>query len=148
MPAGDGLSVAYGIAANRNGTAGSTGETTGSWARDLLRGLMSMAALGPAQAAQPQGFNALAETLRSGMESAENSLSEEMGALGAVEKQLGSAKTRHQNISDTLRSQLADITDVDLATTLTRLQATRNSLEASYRMISSMGSLSLAQFLR
>jgi len=148
VPAGDGQRVAYGIAANRNGTASSDGETTGSWARDLLRGLLSMAALGPAQAAQPVGFNALANTLRSGMESAENALSEEMGALGSVEKQLGTAKTRHQSITDTLRGQLADITDVDLATTLTRLQATRNSLEASYRMISSMGSLTLSQFLR
>ena len=148
VPAGDGMAVAYGIAANRNGTASSTGETTGSWARDLLRGLLSLAALGPAQAAQPQGFEALAGTLRAGMESAENALSEEMGALGAVEKQLATARTRHQGISDTLRSQLANITDVDLATTLTRLQATRNSLEASYRMISSMASLTLSQFLR
>ncbi len=148
VPAGDGLAIAYGISANRNGTAGSIGETTGSWARDLMRGLLSMAALGPEQAAQAEGFNALATTLRSGMESAENALSEEMGALGAVEKQLGSLKTRHQNISDTLRSQLADITDVDLASTLTKLQATRNSLEASYRMTSSMASLTLAQFLR
>ena len=148
VPAGDGLSVAYGIAANRNGTASSAGETTGSWARDLLRGLLSMAALGPDQAAQPEGFAALAGTLRGGMQSAEEALSEEMGALGAVEKQLGTARTRHQNISDTLRGQLADITDVDLASTLTRLQATRNSLEASYRMTSSMASLTLAQFLR
>lgn len=148
VPAGDGLSVAYGIAANRNGTASSTGETTGSWARDLLRGLLSMAALGPAQAAQADGFTALAGTLRAGMQSAEEALSEEMGALGSVEQQLGSARTRHQVISDTLRSQLADITDVDLASTLTRLQATRNSLEASYRMMSSMASLTLAQFLR
>lgn len=148
VPAGDGLAVAYGIAANRNGTASSAGETTGGWARDLLRGLLSMAALGPAQAAAADGFNALAGTLRAGMESAENALAEEMGALGAVEQQLGAARTRHQTISDTLRSQLADITDVDLATTLTRLQATRNSLEASYRMISSMASLTLSQFLR
>ena len=148
VPAGDGLNVAYGIAANRNGTASSSGETTGSWARDLLRGLLSMAALGPGQAAQADGFNALAGTLRSGMQSAEEALSEEMGALGSVEKQLGTAKTRHQAITDTLRSQLADITDVDLASTLTRLQATRNSLEASYRMTSSLASLTLAQFLR
>ena len=147
-PAADGLLVAYGIAANRNGTASSQGETTGSWARDLLRGLLSLAALGPAQTAQPLGFEALAGTLRAGMESAENALSEEMGALGSVEQQLGAARTRHRGIADTLRSQLSDITDVDLASTLTRLQAMRNALEASYRMTSSMGSLTLSQFLR
>lgn len=148
VPAGDGMLVAYGISANRNGTASSTGETTGSWARDLLRGLLSMAALGPAQAAAADGFNELAGTLRAGMESAENALAEEMGALGAVEQQLNAVRTRHQDVSDTLRSQLADITDVDLATTLTRLQATRTALEASYQMTSRMASLTLSQFLR
>ena len=148
VPAGDGQGIAYGIAANRNGTASSTGETTGSWSRDLLRGLLSMAALGPAQAAQEEGFGQLADTLRGGMEAAENALAEEMGALGAVEKQLSTVRTRHQNIADTLQKQLADITDVDLATTLTKLQAARNALEASYRMTSSLASLTLSQFLR
>ncbi|NCY23734.1 MAG: hypothetical protein EBX37_02410 [Alphaproteobacteria bacterium] len=148
VPAADNQLVAYGVPANRNAVAQSTGETTGSWARDLLRGLFSVAALGPAQAQFSQGFAALAETLRQGFVSAESALAEEMGALGNVARQLESAKTRHQDISDTLQKQITGITDVDMATTLTALQGTRTALEASYRVTSSMGELTLSKFLR
>ena len=148
VPAADNQLVAYGVPANRNAVAQSTGETTGSWARDLLRGLFSVAALGPAQAQFSQGFAALAETLRQGFVSAESALAEEMGALGNVARQLESAKTRHQDISDTLQKQITGITDVDMATTLTALQGTRTALEASYRVTSSLGELTLSKFLR
>ena len=49
-------STEIGLFANRNAAATSTGETTGSWARDLLRGLASIAALAPAAAASPTDF--------------------------------------------------------------------------------------------
>lgn len=148
LPAADGQLVSYGVAANRNGVAQSIGETTGSWSRDLLRGLFSLAALGPDQALQEQGFKAMAETIRQTFVSAEGALSEEMGALGNVSRQLETMRTRHRDISDTLRQQLAGITDVDLAETLTRLQATRNALEASYRVTSDLAALTLSKFLR
>ena len=67
VPAGDGSIVPYGIPANRNGAAVSSGETTGSWARDLLRGLASIAALTPAQAAaSPADFTAFAARCATG----------------------------------------------------------------------------------
>ena len=148
VPAGDGPVVAYGVVANRNALAQSSGETTGGWARDLLRGLLSLAALTPTQAAQSDGFNALAVTIRDSFASAGNALAEEQGSLGAIHRQLDAGRTRHKDISDTLTRQLASITDVDLAATLTKLQSTRDALEASYRVTSSLSSLTLSKFLR
>lgn len=147
VPAGDGLLVPYGLFANRNAAAASTGETTGSWARDLLRGLASLAALTPASAASPPDFRALAGTIRDGLRSARDAIADEAGALGQTEARLEAARERHSVLTDAMEAQLADIEEVDLAATLTRLQATRTALEASYTAIGRLGTLSLARFL-
>jgi flagellin-like hook-associated protein FlgL len=148
VPAADNHLVTYGVPANRNAVAQSRGETTGSWARDLLRGLFSVAALGPSQAQYDQGFGDLANTLRNGFASAESALSEEMGALGNVSQQLDTSKARHRDVSDTLQKQITGLTDVDMAETLTQLQATRTALESSYRITASLADLTLSKFLR
>lgn len=148
VPAGDGEVIRFGIPANRNGDAVSGGETTGGWARDLLRNLMSVAALNPAQLSAPAEFDAMVATIGRGFRSAESALAEEAGALGTVEARLETAQKRHAAVSAALRTQLAGIEEVDLADTLTRLQATRTTLEASYRAIGSLSELSLAKFLR
>jgi flagellar hook-associated protein 3 FlgL len=147
VPVGDGQSAPYGISANRNGGAASTGETTGSWARDLLRGLASIAALGPAQAASPDDFRALADTIRQGLRSAANGLADEQGALGLTGQRLQAAQDMHASITDTIKTQLSGIEDVDLATTLTRLQATRTALEASYTALGNLGTMTLVRYL-
>ncbi|MCS6892891.1 MAG: flagellin [Rhodovarius sp.] len=146
--AADGARLAYGIHANRNAMATSEGETTGAWVRDLLRGLMTLAALTPAQAAYRQGFEELATVIRAGLAAAEEGLAEERGALGAVQRQAEAERNRHRLLSDTLAKQLAQLTEVDLAETLTRLQATRQALEASYRATATLAELTLTRFLR
>lgn len=149
VPSGDGEVIGVGVFGNRNTAAGSTGETTGAWARDLLRGLMSLAALTPAQlAASPSDVDALMRHVRDGLQAAETALGEEAGALGQVQARLDGAQRRHAQVNDTLRAQLGDIQEVDLAETLTRLQSTRATLEASYRAMGSLSDLSLAKFLR
>jgi len=148
VPSGDRQLVAYGVVANRNALARSEGETTGGWSLDLRRGMFSQAALTPTQAQSEQGFGAIAENIRRIFVSAEGALAEEQGSLGAISSQLQAQRDRHGNIADSLRIQLVDITDVDLAATLTRLQSTQNALQASYRAISSIASLTLTSFLR
>lgn len=145
--AADGERVGYGLLANRNARAVSTGETTGSWARDLLRGLATLAALDPAQAQLGNDFVALVGTVREGLRSAVRALGQEAGLLGAAEARLESLRTRHADVTVALRGQLAAIEEVDMAETLVRLQGARMQLEASYRAISVLGSLSLARFL-
>ncbi|MCU0886453.1 MAG: hypothetical protein MUF65_01375 [Rubritepida sp.] len=147
-PAADGERVPYGSFADRNAVAVSTGETTGSWVRDLMRNLMSVAALDPAQLSLDPEFPDFVSGLRAGFESAETALAEDRGALGQTTARLETMQTRHRQMVDVLREQLANIEEVDLAASLERLQATKTSLEASYRALASLSELSLSRFLR
>lgn len=149
VPSGDGEIIGYGIKANGNAEAISSGETTGSWARDMMRSLMSLAALTPDQMANdPLEFDKLVTSIRDGFGSAEAALGEEAGALGHVEARMVSAQKRHAQLSTVLESQLSDIQYVDMAQTLSLLQATKTTLDASYRAIGALSDLNLANFLR
>lgn len=147
VPAADGQAVAYGIFADRNAIAVSTGETTGSWARDLMRNLMTVAALDPAQMNDLPAYTDLLAGMRDGFAAAEIALTEEAGGLGQVAARMEGTQRRHSQVVDALRIQLAQIEEVDLASTIERLQATQMSLEASYRAIGSLSGLTLARFL-
>jgi flagellin-like hook-associated protein FlgL len=147
VPAAEGERVAYGILANRNAAATSEGETTGSWARDILRGLAGLAALDPAQAQLGTDFTELVASLRDGLRSAVDALGEERGALGAVEQRLEATARRHAEVSVALTGQLAGIEEVDMAATISRLQATQTQLEASYRALAQVSGLTLTRFL-
>lgn len=147
-PAADGERVAYGFFADRNAVAVSTGDTAGSWVRDLLRNLMSVAALDPSQLPLDPEFPDFLAGLRDGFQSAETALAEDRGALGQATARLESIQRRHRDMTDVLRTQLAGVEEVDLAATLERLQATKITLEASYRAIASLSELTLARFLR
>lgn len=149
VPSADGEIIGYGIKANQNAEATSSGETTGSWARDMMRNLMSLSALTPAQmAADPAEFDKLVTTIRDGFGAAEAALGEEAGALGHVEARMEAAQKRHDQLSTVLEGQLSDIQYVDMAETLSLLQATKTTLDASYRAIGSLSDLNLANFLR
>ena len=144
---GRGPRVDYGILANRNAAATSEGETTGSWARDLLRGLATLAALDPSQTVLGTDFTDIVATARDGLRSAVDALGEERGALGATEERLGAISQRHSDVTVTLTTQLASIQEVDMADTISQLNATKTQLEASYRAIAMVQSLSLTNFL-
>ncbi len=147
VPVSEGERVAYGVSANRNAAATSEGETTGSWARDILRGLATLAALDPAQALLGAGFTDLVTTVREGMRSAVDALGEERGSLGATEQRLEATARRHSEVSVVLTGQVAAIEEVDMAATISRLQATQTQLEASYRAIAIVSGLTLTRFI-
>jgi flagellar hook-associated protein 3 FlgL len=92
---GDGQSVETGLFANRNAAASTTGSDTGSWSRDLLRGLMTLASLTPDKTAAGADFTALMGNVTDSMKSAMGGLGEEAGALGLSESRLESAKEGH-----------------------------------------------------
>ena len=149
VPSTDGEIIGYGIKANQNGEAISSGETTGSWARDLMRNLMSLAALTPAQmAANPIEFDKLVATIRDGFGAAETALGEEAGALGQVEARMEASQKRHDQLSTVMEGQISDIQYVDMADTLSLLQSVKTTLEASYSAIGSLSNLNLVNYLR
>lgn len=148
VPTADGQTIAYGISANRNAIATSTGETTGSWARDLLRGLASLAALTPASASSAQDFRDFATVIRNGLRSARDAIADEGGALGQTTGRLKAIRSTQADAQTALTKQLSGLQDVDVAATITKLQGTQTALQASYSAISQLGALSLVQFLR
>lgn len=146
--ADDGVEIPTGLFANRNAAATSSGETTGSWSRDLLRGLMTLASLTPAQANLGGDLDSLMVGVRGGLRAAAAGLAAEEGALGMSERRLEAARSRHEDLGVALRGQLADLEEVDMAATLTALQDTRTRLEASWKALSVLSGLSLANLLR
>ena len=139
--------VAYGIHANRNAAIVSTGETTGSWARDLLRGLASIAGLTPDKAQLGNDYTTFVTTVRKGLESAVDALALERGSLGLTEARLQSMASFHESVSTSLTLQLSNLEEVDMAKTITSFQTTQTQLEASYRAIAMTQQLSLTRFL-
>ncbi|MBI0534332.1 hypothetical protein D9599_01930 [Roseomonas sp. KE2513] len=146
----DGQAVAVGLFANRNATEpadpGSPGE--GGWSRDLLRGLMALASLTPDKTASGEDFDKVLGGITGALKSAMTGLGVESGALGLSEEKLEAAKTRHEELGVTLKTQLADVEEVDLASTLAAMQDTQNRLQASWKALSMLSGLSLTQFLR
>jgi flagellin-like hook-associated protein FlgL len=148
VPTADGLTQPYGISANRNAAATSTGaSTTGSWARDLLGGLAMLASMTPATAASQPDFTQLVQGVTGWLKGASTTIAEETGALGQTQAQLDSLKTNQAATVTALTIQLAGVQEVDMAATITKLQGTQTTLQASYSAISQLGSLSLVQFL-
>jgi flagellin-like hook-associated protein FlgL len=139
--------VEYGIHANRNAVIVSTGETTGSWARDLLRGLASIAGLTPDKAQLGNDYTTFITTVRNGLESSVDALALERGSLGLTETRLQSMASLHESIGASLTLQLSNLEEVDMAKTITSFQTTQTQLEASYRAIAMAQQLSLTRFL-
>lgn len=147
VPSGDGALTPVGLFANRNADAVSTGETAGSWARDLLRGLASIAALQPPSAADRTNFQDFTAIIHNGLASAANALADEQGSLGLTQARLEGVQTRHTELKDALVGQLAGIEDSDLATVISRLKSTQATLEASYSAIGEVSRLTLTRYL-
>lgn len=148
VPTGDGQRVEWGLFANRNAAATSAGETTGGWARDLMRGLASLAALTPGSTDAGDGFDALMSSLRLGLKTTTDGIAAEQGALGTVESRLETIKTKHQDLSVALETQRAGAEEVGLAETISRLQDMQTRLQASWRVLDMVSGLSLTNFLR
>jgi flagellin-like hook-associated protein FlgL len=139
--------VPYGIRANRNASVVSTGETTGSWARDLLRGLASIAGLTPEKAQLGSAYTTFVTSVRNGLQSSVDALALERGSLGTTEARLQSMASQHENVSTSLTLQLSNLEEVDMAKTISAFQTTQTQLEASYRAIAIAQQLSLTRFL-
>lgn len=144
LVAADGERVAYGVFANRD----SAGEVAGSWGRELLRSLATVAAMTQATAAQGTGWQALLQGVEASLSGAARGLATEQAALGAAEARMGAVQDRHQDLLVALRTQLGEVQEVDLATAVTRLKEVEARLEASYQATALISRLSLADFLR
>lgn len=105
---------------------------------------LSVADLTPAT---DYGFRQLAGRAAEDLQIGFDGLIEEIGELGVKMTQMRELSKRQEDFIVTLDVQLGSVEDVDMAVAVSRLTFTQTTLEASYRMMASMRSLSLTNFL-
>ncbi len=139
--------VTTGLLASANTYVASTGSyTTGSYMRDVLTGLATIASLSSGQAGD-SGFQTLLTDTGSMLQGAVTAMNQDAGVLGNQQTALTDAAT---NLSDTvgsLTTQVGSVQDVDMASTAATLSLVQTQLQASYQVIANLGSLSLVNYL-
>jgi flagellar hook-associated protein 3 FlgL len=144
---GDGQSQTIGLLASANTIAVSTGpSTTGSYMRDLMRALTTVASMKSSQASDPN-FAALVSDTQSSLTNAVTAMDTDVGALGEQQSSLTSLQTTLSDTQTALTGQLSNAQEVDMASTLSNLSLVQTQLETSYQLIANTTGLSLAKFL-
>ena len=139
--------VQYGLLASANSSATSTGTaTTGSYMRDLMRGLATIASMSSSQVNDP-AFATLVQDTRTSLNGAVTAMNTDIGVLGETQSNLSAIKTQLGDSSTALTTQVSSVQDVDMAQTLSALTQTNTQLQASYQVLATENGLSLAKFL-
>jgi flagellar hook-associated protein 3 FlgL len=144
---GEGQQVTVGIIASANSDVASTGSsTTGSYIRDILRGLATIGSLSSSQA-NTAGFQSLVTDTQTSLGDAITALNSDAGVMGNRQTQLTSTQTAIANVSTALSSQVSNAQNVDMAVTISKLTLVQTQMQASYQMIANVNSLSLTKYL-
>jgi flagellin-like hook-associated protein FlgL len=144
---GNGQSQTLGLLASANTSVASAGSsTTGSYMRDLMRALATIGSLNSTQANDPN-FAALVSDTQTSLTEAITAMSTDVGILGEQQSSLAAMKTTLGDTATALTGQLSNARDVDMATTLSNLNLVQTQLQASYQLIATASTLTLARFL-
>ncbi len=144
---GPGQASTVGLLASANGdVASSGGSTSGSYIRDILRGLATLAGLSSSQA-NTAGFADVVADTRASLQSAAGTLNADAGVMGDRQSALATQKTAWADTAASLATQLASAEQVDMAKTLSSVSALQTQLQASYQLIAAMQSLTLTKYL-
>ena len=146
---GDGLSVQTSVLADQNANAVSAGTgstSTGSYTRDILASLATVAALGTQTASDPKVVSLLSLT-QTTLSNADDALNTDIGSLGARQQTITNAQSELTSTATALTTQLGNLQDADTAEVATKLSTAQNQLQASYKIIADLEQLSLAKYL-
>jgi flagellar hook-associated protein 3 FlgL len=136
-----------GILASANADVASTGaSTTGSYTRDIMRALATLGSLSSGMV-NTAGFGQLVADTQTSLGNAITALNSDAGVMGDRQTQLTAQQSELAHTTTALQGQLSTAQDVDMATTLSRLQQVETQLQASYQLIASVASLSLTKYL-
>jgi flagellar hook-associated protein 3 FlgL len=145
---GFGVSASVGVVAGQDTFVSQTGaNTTGSYVRDLIRSLATIASLNSGQVSLGASFAALVDDTRTSLGQQIAVINNENAGLGATKQVLAMNQTALTDTQQALTSQISNVEDVDVAATAAALTQAQTQLEISYKLISSMQHLSLVQFL-
>lgn len=144
---GDGRQVRTGIVASANADVASTGgSTTGSYIRDIMRGLATLGSLSSGQI-NNAGFLALVTDTQTSLAGSVTALNGDAGVMGDRQSQLAATRSTLTDVSTALQAQVSNAEDVDMATTLSKLSLVQTQLQSSYQMIANVDGLSLTKYL-
>lgn len=144
---GSGQQVQVGLLANANTLAVSAGATTtGSYIRDLLRGLATLSSLSSTQTGAP-GFANIVSDTRTSLQGVVSAVATETGSLGNIQSSLVATGAAAGAAAIALQKQISSVEDVDVASVLTELSSVQTQLQASYKLIAASRDLSLVQYL-
>ncbi len=136
-----------GLLASANASVASTGtSTTGSYMRDLLRGLATIGSLSSSQLSD-SGFQGLVQDTATSLQGAVTAMAEDVGVLGDQQTALTATQTNMADTQTALTTQVSFAQDADMASTLSNITLVQTQLQASYQVIASMSGLSLAKLL-
>lgn len=139
---GDGQRVQVGLLANANTLSTSGAPTTGSYMRDVMRALATLANLTDGPTAQ-----ATAADVRLRLRSAIGAMADETGALGDIQSGLATRKATLAATQTATAKQVSNAEDIDMAATLTKISSLQTQLQASYQLIAGAKGLSLVNVL-
>jgi flagellar hook-associated protein 3 FlgL len=146
---GGGQTVQLGVLADQNTDAVSTGvgtTSTGSYMRDILMSLATVASLGSANPTDPQ-VQALLSGTQTTLAGADSALNTDIGGLGARQDVITAAQGELSSTATALTTQVSSVQNCDVAQVATQLSAAENQLQASYKIIAGLEGLSLAKFI-
>jgi flagellin-like hook-associated protein FlgL len=149
LPDADGSRIVYGVRANSNGAAISPASpaTTGSYVRDIMRGLAVLGSLQVPQAAVLPDFTDVVKEVALSLTAAGKTLEQERAALGVAQQRMAATKATHTTLVEAFTAQVSGVEDAPMEETLSRLQQVRTQLESNYQLIAAIRDYTLARFL-
>ena len=93
------------------------------------------------------GFRQIAARAAADLQTGSHDVATLASNLGVTQKTLDDTQTRQQNFVTTLKTQLSNLDDVDMATAVSQLTQTQTQLQASFQLLSTMKNLTLANYL-
>ncbi len=139
---GPGERAPVGVLANQNTLAVSAAPSTGSYMRDIMRALATLATT-----ADGPGLQATAADTSARLHSAISAASSEAGALGDVQAGLATRKTDLTDLQTTLTAQVSGVENVDMAAALIQVTQLQTQLQASYQLIAGVKDLTLSKYI-
>ncbi len=122
-------------------------DSTGSWTRDMMRDLMMLASASDELLNSDDGAKMMGR-VSANMDRNMVSLNRTTADLAMSQRSLDALSDKHADMRVALKSQSSNVEDIDYTDAAARLKILETQLQSSWTILSKMGSMSLANFLR
>jgi flagellar hook-associated protein 3 FlgL len=114
--------------------------------RTILNALGALAGTN-LSATTDSGYREIATRAAADLQTGSQAMTTMASNLGVKQQTLQATEDRHNNFQTAVKVQLSDVQDVDMTDAITRLTQTQTQLQASFQLLSSLKSLTLANYI-